>query len=123
MSIKARLYHNPMCSKSRAAVASLCKHGIEYEEIRYLETPPSVEDLVQICQILNCHATDIIRHEEVLFQAMGLSLTDDRDHQAWLEILHKHPKLIQRPIVIIDNRGVIARPVEVIESLLTDLNQ
>lgn len=122
MSVRARLYHNPMCSKSRAALASLCSHGIEFEEVRYLETPPSVEDLAQICQILNCEPTDIIRHDEVLFQAMGLNLSDNRDHQDWLEILHKHPKLIQRPIVIIENRGVVARPVEHLENLLTDLN-
>lgn len=115
---KARIYHNPMCSKSRGALNLLNRHGFEVEEVRYLETPPSIDELDQVCQMLNCQATDIIRSNEVLFQAMGLDLEDQRDHQAWLEILHKHPKLIQRPIVVINQQAIIARPSEEVEKLI-----
>lgn len=114
---KARIYYNPMCSKSRSALTLLHANGYEVDEVRYLETPPNVDELEQICQLLKCKATDIIRSNEVLFQAMGLSKDDDRDHQAWLDILSKHPKLIQRPIVVIDDKAVIARPAEKITEL------
>ena len=114
---QARIYHNPMCSKSRGALTLLHANGYEVEEIRYLETPPSVEQLDQLCQLLNCQAIDIIRTNEVLFQAMGLNVNDDRDHQAWLEILSSHPKLIQRPIVVIDEQAVMARPPEEVTQL------
>lgn len=114
---KARVYVNPMCSKSRDTLAILRSKGFEVEEIRYLETPPSAQELGQICGLLDCQPTDIIRSQEVLFQAMGLNLEDQRDHQAWYEILSKHPKLIQRPIVIINNRAVIARPAERVKDL------
>ena len=117
MAKKAKVYANPMCSKSRNALAILRAKGYEVEEIRYLETPPSVEELERICQLLNCKPTDIIRAQEVLFQAMGLSLEDSRDHQAWLDILNKHPKLIQRPIVVIEDRAVVARPPERVEEI------
>lgn len=116
---QARIYHNPMCSKSRGALTLLHANGYEVEEIRYLETPPDAEELDRLCQLLNCQVTDIIRTNEVLFQAMGLNVNDERDHQAWLEILSNHPKLIQRPIVVIGERAVIARPSENVTQLFS----
>ncbi|UQB43299.1 arsenate reductase (glutaredoxin) [Thiomicrospira microaerophila] len=118
MSKQAKIYHNPRCSKSRNALQMLNQKGYQVKEVRYLENPPSAEELAELCQKLACKATDIIRSNEVLFQAMGLQLDDLRDDQAWFELLSQHPKLIQRPIVVIGEQAVIARPTECLETLM-----
>lgn len=111
MSIKARIYINPKCSKSREALRLIhTQPKLEVEEIRYLENPPTEADLADICQKLNTKPTEIIRANEVLFQAMGLTLDDPRSDQEWFSILHEHPKLIQRPIVVIEDQALVARP-------------
>jgi arsenate reductase len=108
----AKIYHNPSCSKSRSALKLLVQHGYQVDEFRYLEQPIKPEMLADICQMLKCGVTDIIRINEVLFQALGLSVDDQRDDQAWFEILCQYPKLIQRPIVAINQQAIIARPAE-----------
>ncbi len=114
----AIIYHNPRCSKSRQTHALLEENGYEIEEVRYLDTPPSIDVLDELCRLLNVEPTEIIRTDEAEFKALGLSLKDNAtNRQAWLEILHQHPKLIQRPIVRIGDKAVIGRPPENVLSL------
>ncbi|MGE4500197.1 MAG: arsenate reductase (glutaredoxin) [Hydrogenovibrio sp.] len=114
----AIIYHNPRCSKSRQTRTLLEENGFEIEEVRYLDTPPTVETLDTLCDLLGVAPTEIVRTGEAEFNALGLSLKDNAtNRQAWLEILHQHPKLIQRPIVRIGDKAVIGRPPENVLSL------
>lgn len=117
MSVK--MYHNPNCSKSRASLELLAQqaNGEEIEIIHYLETPPSAETLLQLCQQLACHPLDIIRSNESLFQALGLSKTDKRSDAAWCQLMADNPILIERPIVVRGDKVVIGRPPERVLSL------
>lgn len=111
MANKAIIWHNPRCSKSCGALKLLQDHGIEVEERRYLENPPSPEELDAVLKILDMAPEEIVRRKEPLFKELNLndkSLTRNE----WLEILSHHPKLIERPIVIVNNRAVVARPLE-----------
>jgi len=55
---------------------------------------------------------DIIRTKEKLFSELGLSISDDKSRTEWLKILSENPKLIERPIVIYNNKAVMGRPPE-----------
>ena len=103
------LYHSRDCSKSRAALALLEENGVSPEIIYYLETPPSIEDLQSLLEKLGLH--DIIRRSEGDFKELGL---DDGtlSEEIVLDLLHKHPHLLQRPIVIKGDEAIIARPPE-----------
>lgn len=122
MARSAKIYHNPRCSKSRGALQLLNQQGFQVEEIRYLENPPSASELAEICAMLKSKPVDIIRSDEVLFQAMGLNLNDQRDDQAWFQILSQQPKLIQRPIVVVNQQAIIARPPEVLVPFLNSMH-
>jgi len=113
-----KIYHNSNCSKSRGALAILQDKNLEIEEVHYLEQPPSEESLRRICAMLDRKPVEIIRAKEALFEALGLSLRDKRSDDEWLAILHRHPSLIERPIVIYNNRAVIGRPPERILDIL-----
>jgi len=116
--MKATIYHNPRCSKSRATYQILEEAGLEIEEIRYLENPPTVEVLDQLCQAMNVEPLAITRTKEALFKELGLSQNDERSRAEWLEILVQHPRLIERPIVKIGHKVAIGRPPENIKTIL-----
>ncbi len=56
----AIIYHNPRCSKSRQTRALLEENGFEIEEVRYLDTPPTVETLDTVCDLLGVAPTEIV---------------------------------------------------------------
>ncbi len=117
MTKQATIYHNPKCSKSRASLKILQDHNVEIKEIRYLEHPPSKETLKQLCALMSVSPLKIIRTGESLFKEIGLNSDDNKTDDEWLDILVQHPKLIERPIIQIDNQVVIGRPPENVRSL------
>ena len=110
------LYHNPRCSKSRAALALLQDHGVEPHIVHYLETPPSRDTLAQLVRQLEIPAEALVRKSEAVFKAefKGKPMSD----AAWLDALAAHPKLIERPIAVRGERAVIGRPPEKVLELL-----
>lgn len=114
---KAIIWHNLRCSKSRGALKILQEKGIPLEERRYLEQPPTVEELDEVLRLLGMVPEDIVRTKEAEYKALGLkdkSLTREQ----WLQILHEHPRLIERPIVIYKGKAVLARPPEKVLEIL-----
>jgi arsenate reductase (glutaredoxin) len=111
-------WHNPRCSKSRAAKAILDEHAVEYMERRYLEDPPDVDTLDHVLTRLAKEPWEITRMGEA--RARELRLTEQpHDRAGWLALLAANPILIERPILIADDgRAVVGRPPEAVESLL-----
>lgn len=111
------LYHNPRCSKSRAALALLTERGIEPRIVAYLERPPSVEELRTLLARLGLGARELLRTGEAEYKELGL---DDPalDDAALIAAMHAHPRLIERPILVVGERAVIGRPPERVLELL-----
>ena len=100
------ILHNPRCSKSRAALALLQERGIEPEIVPYLNRPPSVSELKQICRQLGVRARDLIRSGEPEYAMLGLE-NPDLDESQLLDALHSHPAVLPRPIVLANGRAAI----------------
>lgn len=116
--IQTTIYHNPRCSKSRQTYAILETEGVNINEIRYLETPPSTQELDALCLAMGVEPLEIIRTKESLFKELGLSKSDIKPRQAWLDIMVANPRLIERPIVKIGDQVVIGRPPEKVLDIL-----
>lgn len=110
--MNAIIYHNPRCSKSRATLALLEQHGVTVEVVDYLADPPSVARLRELLAMLALPVTGIVRFGEAIAKELGLAADDARSSAQWLELLHAHPILIERPIVVIGGRAAIGRPPE-----------
>ncbi len=112
----ASLYVNPDCSKCRTAVALLEERGIDATEVRYLERPPTVEELRDLMRMLG---TDdpraIVRTGEALYADLDLSTAPPDE---LLAAVAAHPILLERPIFVRDGRAVVARPPERLLELL-----
>lgn len=113
-----QLLHNPRCSKSRATLALLQEKGYQPEIIAYLEQAPSVAELAAICQRLGKHPLEIIRTGEAVFKELGLSKSDTRPDSEWLQLMHDHPILIERPILIDGDKAALGRPPEAVLDIL-----
>lgn len=116
MATNIRVYHNPRCSKSRAALAYLEDKNIEYDTIMYLNDIPTKVELKEVLNKLNISAEQLIRKGEAVYkeQYKGKVLTEGQ----WIDAMIKEPKLIERPIVVKGEKAVIARPTEAIEEIL-----
>ncbi|VXC67493.1 putative oxidoreductase [Pseudomonas sp. 8Z] len=111
------LYHNPRCSKSRGALELLEARGLQPTVVRYLETPPSANELRELLGKLGISARQLLRSGEDDYKALGLADTSLSEAQL-IDAMTSHPKLIERPILVAGNKAVIGRPPEMILELL-----
>lgn len=102
------IYHNPRCSKSRETLNIIKEAGAEVEIVEYLNNVPTVEELKAILVKLNLKPAAILRKGEAVYkeQFKGKELTDDE----WIDAMVAYPKLIERPIVVKDDKAVLGRP-------------
>ncbi len=109
------IYHNPRCRKSREGLDILKASGKEFEIIEYLKHPISEEKLREIIEKLQINPLDLVRKNEAIWKSdfKGKSMTD----QQIISAMVRHPKLIERPIVVKGNRAVVGRPSEKIHGL------
>ena len=113
------IYHNPRCSKSRKTLELIEEAGFSPEIVNYLDNPPAAARICELAGILGLPVAEILRRNEDEFRnADDVPALDDNDAlAAWIE---KHPRVLQRPIVIDDAAGiaVIGRPPENVRELL-----
>lgn len=111
-----RIYHNPRCRKSREGLALLEAKNIQFEVVKYLETPLNKEELTGLLQKLQIKPIQLIRKNEAIWKEKfkGKALSDDEIIKAMVN----YPKLIERPIVTNQDKAVVARPAEKINLIV-----
>ena len=115
---EARIFHNPSCSKSRGALAILTDYGIDPDVVRYLDTPPDRETIVAILDAIDDEPEALVRTDDAKFKAAGLTKADVASRDQVIDVLVAHPEVMQRPVVFVGDRAVIARPSEKVLELL-----
>lgn len=116
MGEETALYFNPSCSKCRTADALLREHGIDAHLVRYLQRTPTVDELNRLMKLLGIDdPRAMMRTGESVFSELGLS---GASKEELLEAITQHPILLERPIFVLGERAVIARPPERLLELL-----
>jgi arsenate reductase len=110
------VYHNPRCSKSRCALELLAEKKQAFDVVEYLKNTPTKTELQAIIDKLGIVPEALVRkgEEEYKQHFKGKTLSNDE----WIDAMIQFPKLIERPIVVVGNKAVIARPTERILELL-----
>src|SRR5699024_5204833 len=96
-----KIYHNPRCSKSRAALEQLQRHGIEPIIINYLDNPLDKHQLADLITRAGLSVREAMREKEPIYQTLKLgnpALTDE----ALIQAIVDHPILLNRPFVVTD---------------------
>ena len=114
--MKATIWHNPGCSKSRQALERLEREpGIELEVIQYLKHPPTAEKLAQLYRDAGMAARSGLRLQGTDAKERGLTEADDA---TVIAAMVAEPKLIERPLVETEKGTRLCRPPELIEEIL-----
>ena len=111
------VYHNPVCSKSRGALDILREEGVAHDVVEYLQAPPDRAGLERILELLGGPPADLVRKDK-RFKELGLDPAAYVTRPQVVDLLLKHPELMERPVVIRGRRAVIARPSERVRELL-----
>ncbi len=112
----AQIYVHPSCSKCRFALSLLDQHHTEAESVHYLDAPPTRADLERLMDLLGIEDPRLMmRTNEPVYAELAL---DQRARGELLDAITRHPILLERPIFVVGNRAVIARPPERILELL-----
>ncbi len=111
--MSATIYHNPRCSKSRAALALLTQAGADVRIVEYLKAPPTRDDLAALLERAHLTPREALRANEP--EAKSLKAASDVQI---LDAMAAHPILIERPIVETAKGALIARPPERVHELL-----
>jgi len=111
------IYHNPRCSKSRQTLELLKQQGVEPQIVEYLKETPNAEELEAILKMLEMEPRELMRRKETEYKELGLD-NPDLDRKTLIQAMTEHPKLIERPIVINQDRAAIGRPPESVLEIL-----
>ena len=112
-----KIFHNPRCSKSRQTLKLLEDNNCEIEIINYLEIDLDVLLIKDTLEKLSLKPRDILRKSEQDYKDNNLKREDLSDNEL-INYMIKYPKLIERPIVIKEDRAVLGRPPENVLELI-----
>lgn len=105
------ILHNPRCSKSRAALGLLEERGVPLRVVRYLDAPPTLDELDRIINLLGIEPRALMRRNETVYEELGLD-NPELGRAELLAAMVAHPILIERPVVLANGKAVIGRPPE-----------
>lgn len=115
------IWINPACSKCRSALSLLDAEGAAYTVRRYLDDPPTADELEAVLSRLNLEPWDITRTGEAVARELGLASWphDAATRSRWIAALAEHPSLIQRPIITADDgHAVVGRSEDAVREAL-----
>jgi arsenate reductase len=108
---RVTVYHNPACGKSRGALDILRERGVACDVVEYLKTPLDRPTLGRCLELIGGPPAALVRKDK-RFAELGLDARDYTTRDQVIELLLRHPELMERPVVVRDGRAVIARPSE-----------
>ena len=121
MSDKITVYEKPTCTTCRKLAKLFEENGIEYEKVNYFIEPLSEEKLRDLLAKANLAPADVLRKNEPLYKELNVS--EAMSPGEIIDLILKHPSLLQRPIVEVGEKAVLARPVEKVIELIKPQNK
>ncbi len=110
------IWHNPRCSKSRAALEILENDGCDKNIISYLENKPNKQELKDALSMLGLSPRELMRTKEDIY--VELNLKDESNEDKLIEAMASNPILIERPVIFKDNKAIIGRPTSIIADFI-----
>ena len=111
------IYQKPTCTTCRQVHAMLREAGVDFEAVDYYTDPIPKTKLKELLRKMKLSARELLRTNEDVYKTLGLSEREVTDDEL-IDLMVKHPDLIQRPIVEKGARAVLARPAERLREIL-----
>ena len=104
-----KFFHNPSCSKSRAVLELLQNAQKEFCLVEYLKNPPEKEEIALLIELLDEPADKLVRRKEELFLKMAIP-ENELTPSLVGDLIERHPILMERPVVMTEQKALICRP-------------
>lgn len=111
------VFYNPVCSKCRRLRNILDERGERYELVEYLAHPPDRKTLESLVAKLDTNPASLVRRDQRI-QEFGIADADCSTAAQVVELLIAHPELLERPVVVLGKRAIVARPPERVLEIL-----
>jgi arsenate reductase len=111
------VYEKPTCTTCRSLATLLEERGIDFERVNYHVDPLPEDKIRELLRKAGLRPRDALRTREPVYAQLALAERDLADDEL-IVLMARHPELLQRPIVELDDRAVLARPVERVNELL-----
>jgi arsenate reductase len=114
---KIVIYQKPTCTTCRQVYNALKEGGVDFDAVNYYTDPIPKTKLKELLRKMGLTAADLLRTKEPIYKTLNLAGRDLDDDEI-VDLMVKHPDLIQRPIVEKGSRAILARPAERLKEIL-----
>ena len=114
---KIVVYQKPTCTTCRQVYKALKESGVDFDAVDYYTDPIPRTKLTELLHKMRIGARELLRTKEDVYRRLDLAARDLTDDEI-VDLMVKHPDLIQRPIVEKGSRAILARPAERVKEIL-----
>jgi arsenate reductase (glutaredoxin) len=117
LKVKITIYQKPTCTTCRQVYQALKESGVDFDSVNYYLEPISKPRLKELLKKMGMTARELLRTKEEIYKELGLAKKELSEEEI-IDLMVKHPDLIQRPIVEKGSKAVLARPAERLKEIL-----
>ncbi len=114
---KITIYQKPTCTTCRQVYSVLKEKGVDFDSVNYYVDPISKTKLRELLKKMGISAAQLLRKKEEIYKELELN-KKELPEEKLIELMAKHPDLIERPIVEKGEKAILARPAERIKEIL-----
>ncbi len=114
---KITIYQKPTCTTCRQVYAALKEAGVDFDAVNYYTDPIPKTKLKELVIKMGISSRELFRNKEDIYKELKLAGKELSDDEA-IDLMTKHPDLIQRPIVEKGSKAILARPAERLKEIL-----
>jgi len=115
--MRVTIYQKPTCTTCRAVAKALAEASVDVETVNYFIDPIPKKKLLELLRKMNMPARDLLRKTEPVYKELNIAGSDLSDEEL-VDLMVRHPDLIQRPIVERGSRAILARPAQRLSEIL-----
>jgi arsenate reductase len=115
--MKITIYQKPTCTTCRQVFQALKENGVDFDSVNYYLEPIPKARLKELLKKMGIPAKELLRTKEEVYKKLGLAKKELSEDEI-VDLMVKHPDLIQRPIVEKGDKAILARPAERLKEIL-----
>jgi len=113
---KITVYEKPTCTTCRKVTKALIESGVDFEKVNYFIDPFSKTRLKSLLKKMKMKPSELLRKSEKIYKELKIKDKKLTEEQI-LDLMIKHPDLVQRPIIEKGSKAILARPPERIKEI------